>query len=188
MAMGGLYYEEFSVGQRFEHVLRRTVTEADNDAPPAILYVDSARVPGGDGATWLTALQDVQPALEIAAAGGHNILFSGPPGSGKTLLAKTFPSILPPLTFPEALEITKIFSIAGKLPREVARVCERPFRSPHQSASTVSLVGGGEFPLHLLHAGLHLTHLLHHAHDVFHSCFLSKCAVGARRGEPRAAA
>ncbi|MFA6973962.1 MAG: YifB family Mg chelatase-like AAA ATPase [Parcubacteria group bacterium] len=85
-------------------------------------------------------------ALEIAAAGGHNTILNGPPGSGKTLLAKTMPSILPKLTVPEALEITKIFSVAGQLPRETSLITKRQFRSPHHSASAVSLVGGGTYP------------------------------------------
>jgi magnesium chelatase family protein len=85
-------------------------------------------------------------ALEIAAAGGHNVIFNGPPGSGKTLLAKSMPSILPRLTLAESLEITKIFSISGKLPKSQALISVRPFRSPHHSASAVSLVGGGTYP------------------------------------------
>ncbi|MDQ1283805.1 MAG: magnesium chelatase family protein [Patescibacteria group bacterium] len=85
-------------------------------------------------------------ALEIAASGGHNVILNGPPGSGKTLLAKTMVSILPKLTIPEALEVTKIFSIAGQLPRGQALITKRQFRSPHHSASAVSLVGGGTFP------------------------------------------
>ncbi|MDO8529683.1 MAG: YifB family Mg chelatase-like AAA ATPase [bacterium] len=85
-------------------------------------------------------------ALEIAAAGGHNVLFNGPPGSGKTLLAKTVPSILPRMTLEEILEVTKIFSISGKLSKGEALISTRPFRSPHHSASSVSLVGGGTFP------------------------------------------
>jgi len=82
-------------------------------------------------------------ALEIAAAGGHNLLMIGPPGSGKSMLAKCFPTILPDLTFDEALEVTKIHSIAGELDLEKGIVSSRPFRSPHHTASTVSLTGGG---------------------------------------------
>lgn len=85
-------------------------------------------------------------AMEIAAAGGHNILLSGPPGSGKTLLSKTLPSILPPLEFSEALAVTKIYSVAGKLPKKEPLLRVRPFRSPHHSASPASIVGGGQFP------------------------------------------
>lgn len=85
-------------------------------------------------------------ALEIAAAGGHNVIFNGPPGSGKSLLAKSVPSILPRLTMEESLEVTKIFSISGILERGKALVTTRPFRSPHHSASSVSLVGGGTYP------------------------------------------
>ncbi len=97
-------------------------------------------------------------ALEIAAAGGHNVILNGPPGSGKTLLAKTMPSILPKLNFDESLEITKIFSVAGKLPRDKGLITERPYRSPHHSASAVSLVGGGTYPkpgeISLAHRGV----------------------------------
>lgn len=81
-------------------------------------------------------------ALEIAAAGGHNVIMIGPPGSGKTMLAKCFPSILPDMTFEESLEVTKIYSIAGVLDNEEGIILKRPFRSPHHTATTVSLTGG----------------------------------------------
>ena len=89
--------------------------------------------------------ESIKRCMEIAAAGGHNIILIGPPGSGKTMLAKRLPSILPPMTLKEALETTKIHSVAGKV-KDVGLMNQRPFRSPHHTASSVSLVGGGSYP------------------------------------------
>lgn len=90
--------------------------------------------------------ENIKRALEIAAAGGHNAILIGPPGAGKTMLAKRLPTILPPLSLHEALETTKIHSVAGKLPENSTLVSRRPFRSPHHTISDVALVGGGGVP------------------------------------------
>lgn len=90
--------------------------------------------------------ENIKRALEIAAAGGHNVILIGPPGSGKTMLAKRLPSILPPLNLHEALETTKIHSVAGRMSRNTSLIAVRPFRSPHHTISDVALVGGGSNP------------------------------------------
>lgn len=91
--------------------------------------------------------ENIKRALEIAAAGGHNVILIGPPGAGKTMLARRLPTILPPLSLHEALETTKIHSVSGMLPANSALVSTRPFRSPHHTISDVALVGGGSNPM-----------------------------------------
>ena len=91
--------------------------------------------------------ENIKRALEIAAAGGHNAILIGPPGAGKTMLARRLPTILPPLTFDEAMEATKIHSVAGRLPKNKALITNRPFRAPHHTISDVAMVGGGSNPM-----------------------------------------
>jgi magnesium chelatase family protein len=109
----------------------------DLEAPAIAATVDLADIKGQE---------HVKRALEVAASGGHNIVMCGPPGSGKTLLARSLPSILPSLTNEEALDVTKIYSVAGLLPSDTPLIHQRPFRSPHHTVSNAGLVGGGHWP------------------------------------------
>jgi len=111
--------------------------EVEDYAPPSPSTTDLAYIKGQE---------HVKRALEVAAAGGHNIIMRGPPGSGKTLLARSLSSILPPMTTEEALEVTKIYSVSGLLPPDTPLIRQRPFRSPHYTISNAGLVGGGHWP------------------------------------------
>ncbi len=111
--------------------------EIQEYTPPAVSITDLAYIKGQE---------HVKRALEVAAAGGHNVIMIGPPGSGKTLLARSLPSILPPMTTEEALEVTKVYSVSGLLPSDTPMLRQRPFRSPHYTISNAGLVGGGHWP------------------------------------------
>jgi len=112
-------------------------SEVQEDTPPPQAVTDLAYIKGQE---------HVKRALEVAAAGGHNMIMCGPPGSGKTLLARSLPSILPPMATEEAIEVTKIYSVCGLLPPDTPLIRHRPFRSPHYTISNAGLVGGGHWP------------------------------------------
>jgi magnesium chelatase family protein len=132
-----------SIGQLVSHL------RGEANIPEYVASPDSLSMPPPSPATdfaYIKGQEHVKRALEVAAAGGHNLIMIGPPGSGKTLLARALPSILPRMTNAETLEVTKIYSISGLLPTDTPLVNQRPFRAPHYTISDAGLVGGGHSP------------------------------------------
>lgn len=133
------------VAADLESVIDHLTSKRSLGRPPRNRFQPSA-IDGGPDLVAVRGQGTARRALEIAAAGHHNLLFVGPPGGGKTLLARTLPSILPPLEFDEALELTAIYSVAGLVDGEQGAIARRPFRAPHHSVSDAGLVGGGDIP------------------------------------------
>ena len=135
----------------FEHLMQVVdfLNDTQSQTPVSIDLADRLEELGYDSTIDFKDVkgqQNIKRAFEIAAAGGHNVVLIGPPGAGKSMLAKRFPTILPPMTLEEALETTKIHSVAGKVKGKIGLVTQRPFRKPHHSISEVALVGGGGVP------------------------------------------
>ena len=132
--------------------------EIEPIAPQAAVSVEDAPLPATTDFQEVKGQEHVKRALEVAAAGGHNVLLVGPPGAGKTLLARAVPGILPRMTIEEALDVTRVYSVADQLPSGVPLVRSRPFRAPHHTISHAGLVGGGNLPhpgeISLAHRGV----------------------------------
>ncbi len=132
------------------HTLKQAVEHFNGTQPITYSYIDEFSAPAlnlsQEDFSDVKGQKNAKRALEVAACGGHNLIMIGSPGSGKTMLARRLPTILPDLTFEESLEVTKIYSVAGLLAQNSPLVQERPFRSPHHTVSAMSLVGGGRLP------------------------------------------
>lgn len=137
-------YPVTSLLSLFHHLTLRETIEPAAYVPFTSIHVDTGSE--FDFAD-IAGQEHVKRALEIAAAGGHNVFMQGPPGAGKTMLARTLPSILPSLSEKEAIEVTKIYSVTGNLPPQESVIKRRPFRAPHHTTSRIGLIGGGTHPM-----------------------------------------
>lgn len=149
-------YPVETLGQLVMHLNGERLIEPYIPDPRLLDYAETVFY--GQDMAAVRGQEHVKRALEVAASGGHNILMSGPPGSGKTLLARSTPSILPRMVIDESLEVTKIYSVSGMLPSDIPLMLQRPFRSPHHTISHAGLVGGGRMPrpgeISLAHRGV----------------------------------
>src|SRR5947208_5801276 len=156
LVQGVTIYPVETLGHLVAHLNEERQIEPYIPDPHLLDYAEQAAYAQDVGA--VRGQEHVKRALEVAASGAHNILMSGPPGSGKTLLARSMPSILPRMIIEESLDVTKIYSVSGMLPSDMPLVLQRPFRAPHHTISHAGLVGGGRIPrpgeISLAHRGV----------------------------------